>query len=892
MRFIRRLAFWWRLRANHSDLRDELEFHREMLEGDLVRRGWSPADTHAHAKLTMGNETFMREEARSVWLWPSLEAIWQDVSYTCRGLARNPTFALGVILTLALGIGANAAMFSLVDRLLFRPPALMIDPATVHRVYMYRTNDGRESETGGQYARYVDMARGTPTAVRTAAFTFKPLAVGSGEATLVRNVGIVTASFFEFFNAPPVVGRYYTQEEDAPPNPAPVAVISHSLWMTQFAGRGDAIGSTLQIDAVAYTIIGVAPDEFVGLWPYKPPAAFIPVATFAQNRVGRNWQTTYGSAFGLEMIMRRRSDVTLAAASADLTNAVRRSFQSQIEAEGHTRSLELLRPRAVAASVLPERGPEASSIARVSVWLSGVTLIVLLIACANVMNLMLARTIRRRREIAVRVALGVSRRRLFAQVLLEGMLLALFGGAAGVALAVWGGNVLSATFLPGTERVSLLTDPRTLVFTSAVALATGLLTSLAPIVQVRRGNLTADLKSAARDGTYQRASLRSALLLLQTALCAVLLAGAGMFVRSLQHVRDVPLGFDADSVLLVSLQMRNVKLDRSAAAALRLRLLSAAKGVPGVSYVTNQESTPFYGESSYPIFVPGIDSVEKFGQFDVNAVSADYFRAMGTRIMRGRGFEDSDREGTQPVVVVGASMAATLWPGKEPLGQCVKLWADSMPCRSVVGVAENIHSQSIEAEPKLFFYYLPAAQWKPEEGGLFVRVGGDARHMVEVVRHRLQREMPGTAFVTVTPLENIVDTHMRSWIVGAKIFTAFGALALVLAALGLYSVIAYNVEQRQHELGVRLALGAVRGGIVRLVVTQSLRFAVVGLVVGGLGVLAGGRWIAPLLFQQSPNDPGVLGAVSLVLISVAVVASAFPAWRAARLDPRSALQAD
>ena len=892
MRLLRRLAYWLRLRSNQIDLTDELSFHREMIERDLVRSGLAADAAKAQARRTMGNETVMREASRAVWLWPALEALWQDAIYTLRDLRRHPTFTLGVTLTLALGIGANAAMFSLVDRLLFRPPARMIDPGTVHRVYLYRTSDGVERETGGQYVRNADIARYSTAFSSTATYVLRQLAVGTGEATRVRNIAIVSASFFGFFDAPPLIGRYFTAAEDVPPTPAPVAVLSRTLWETQFGARRDIIGSTVAIDAVTYTVIGVAPGELVGLWPYEPPAAFIPVATYAASEGHSDWATTYGHAFGLSTIVRRKPNVTVAGATADLTNALRHSYQAQFTADGRELNLKELRPRAVAGPVLTERGPEPSSVARAAVWLSGVTVIVLLIACANGANLMLARTIRRRREIAVRVALGVSRLRLIGQLLTEGIVLAVIGGAGGLALAFWGSRVLRTTFLPDSDHVALFTDPRTLLFVGAVTLGVGVLTGLAPLAHLQRGTVTADLKSGAREGTYHRTALRSALLLTQSALCVVLLVAAGLFVRSLNHVRDVRLGFEADSVLLVELQMRDVRVDSAAMVALRLRLLQSTKEVPGVSHATLQESVPFAGMSSWPIFVSGIDSVSAFGEFDFNTVSSDYFATMGTRIVRGRGFENTDRENTQRVAVVGQSMAAVLWPGKDAVGQCFRFAADTSPCTYVVGVAEDIHSQSMDAEPKLFYYYLPAAQWRPHDGGLFVRARGDVRQVLEPLRQRLQADMPGSSFVTVTPLDEIVDLHRRSWMLGARVFTAFGVLALVLAAVGLYSVIAYNVAQRRHELGVRLALGAAKAGIVRLVVTESVKFALFGLVMGCVVSLAGSRWVAPLLFKESPRDPAVFAIVTLVLLFVAIAASWIPALRAAGLDPKTALQSD
>ncbi|HEX8692962.1 MAG TPA: ADOP family duplicated permease [Longimicrobium sp.] len=891
MRLIRRLAYWLRLPECHADLADEVAFHREMIEEDLIRRGMPPDQARHAARRAMGNETLMRESARHVWLWPSLEAVWQDARHAARGLRRSPIFTVGATLTLALGIGANTAMFSLVDRLLFRAPARMVDPASVHRVYRYRTMEGRESLTGGQYARYVDLARWATGFSESATYSLKSLAVGSGERTRLANVAVVSAGFFGFFDAPPALGRYFTAAEDAPPRPEPVAVLSGTAWRTWFGGRKDIVGSTVQIGAAVYTIIGVAPDGFVGLWPYRPPAAYIPVATYASTAGPPDWATTYSHAIGLEMIVRRKPGVTLAAANADLTTALRRSFQRQIEEDPGYPPLASLRPRAVAGSVLAERGPESSSVARAARWLGGVSIIVLLIACANVANLVLARTISRRREIAVRIALGVSRRRLLGLLLTEGLVLALLGGIAGVAVAVWASGVLRAAFLPGTDQPALITDWRTLRFAAAVALGAGLLAGLAPLAQLRRGSLAGDLRSRARDGAHQRSALRAGLVLLQSALSVVLLVGAGLFVQSLRNVRDVRLGFDPDSVLRVELDMRGVGLDSAAMVALRLRLLDAARSVPGVTHATLRESVPFDGATSWPLFVPGIDSVSAIGEFNFNAVSADYFATMGTRIVRGRGIASTDVEGAPRAAVVGRSMARVLWPDQDPIGQCMRVGADTAPCTYVVGIAEDIHSQSIQAEPGLFYYYLSTAQWQPQEGGLFVRAHHASR-LVEPLRVRLQREMPGSSFVTVTPLAEVVDAEIRPWIVGATVFTAFGALALILAAAGLYSVMAYSVTQRRYELGVRLALGAGPARVVTLVVMQGVRAMLTGVAIGCAIAIAAGRWVGPMLFELRPSDPGVFGIVVGTMLMVAILASAIPALRAAGLDVRSVLQSD
>src|SRR5437868_7014435 len=414
--------------------------------------------------------------------------------------------------------------------------------------------------------------------------------------------------------------------------------------------------------------------------------------------------------------------------------------------------LALLRPRAMIGSILSERGPNASGFAKVAAWLGGVAIVVLLIACANVANLLFARALRRRREIAVRLALGVSRARLLSQLLTESVLLALGGGLAGLVVAHWSSVGLRMAFLPpNTTSPSVLKDERTLLFAGAATLAAGLITGLAPILQASHADLTGDLKAGAREGIYQRSRLRVLLLVMQGALSVVLLVGAGLFVRSLNHVRDVRLGYDVDPVLLVDLNMRGVELDSAHKVQLRQRLLETALTTPGVQNATFQTGVPFWSTWSVSLFVSGIDTVSRLGRFDVNAVSPGYFATMGTRILRGRGILATDLTHAPLVIVVSEAMANTIWPGQDPIGKCVRLNADTMPCRSVVGVAEDIKSHQLSNDPDMY-YYMPATQFGPEQTSLFIRVRGAAAEQADVVRRSLQRVMPGASYITATPL--------------------------------------------------------------------------------------------------------------------------------------------
>ena len=828
----------------------------------------------------------------------TFESLRQDLKYAARGLRLKPAFAIAVISTIGLGIGANAAMFGIVDRLLFRPPNLIRDPSTAHRIYGYSTFRGKERiGFGGQYARYKDFERWTTSFSSVTAYGLRHLAVGVGEAAREMNVGIVSSNFFGYFDAPPALGRYFNAAEDSIPDGAPVAVLSDAMWQTQYGGRRDVLGSKVQIASVVYTVIGVAPPGFVGLWADQPPAYFIPITTYgaAQGKSNPNLKTSWWKTYSwgwLSVMARRKPGVSIARANADLTQAAVKSYQSQLVEQTRSTPLALARPRAIAGSIIAERGPQESPVAKVATWVGGVSLIVLLIACANVANLLLARALRRRREIALRLALGVGRARLVSQLLTETLVLALLGGVMGLFVAHWGGAVLRAVVLDQSEAPAGLRDPRTVLFALAVAIAVGLLTGLAPILQAGRTDLTSDLKSGSREGTLHRSRARIALLVLQGALSVVLLVGAGLFVRSLKNVNGVRLGYDVDPVLLVDLNMRGEKLDSVAAVGLRQRLLQAATTIPGVTHASAQVSVPFWSTWSIGLYVQGIDTVGKLGQFNLNAVSPDFFATFGTRILRGRGIGPQDVDHAPRAMVVSEGMGQTLWPGKDPIGQCVRVTADTMPCTYVVGIAENIKQRSLGVDSALYNYYLPVAQFHPDQTGLFVRVNGSAARAADGIRRRLQREMPGASYITTTPMEKIIGGETRSWHLGATMFVAFGVLALALAAIGLYSVIAYNVAQRTHELGVRVAIGAQAADLIRLVVTDGLRLAVAGVVIGAGAALYATRWVKPLLFDVSPTDPLVFGGVVFVLLATAIAASWLPALRASKVDPNVALRSE
>ncbi|HEX4682629.1 MAG TPA: ADOP family duplicated permease [Gemmatimonadaceae bacterium] len=819
-----------------------------------------------------------------------LESFGRDLRYAARGLRRSPGFALAVMLTLGLGIGANTAMLDAVDRLMFRPFPYLRDPATVHRVYFQSTR-GRETHTWslGPYATYLDLRRSATEFGQYAGFTEWPLALGDGQAATEHVVAGVSASFFGFFDARPHRGRFFGASEDAPPRGAGVAVLSYGYWQSEFAGQ-NVIGRALRVGPLITTIIGVAPQDFIGVSEGEPPAVFLPLTTIAYG-VNQGDAKSFATKYNWDwmyVMARRKPGVSVDEATADLTNAFVRSREKAREQLPMIAPATVAHPRAIAGALRKLAGPDAGLQSKTLLWVTGVAVVVLLIACANIANLLLARFLERRREIAVRLAIGASSRRLLSQFLAESLWLAALGAVAGLGVA----GAVSAELrrlLPAMNASAGAMSSRGLLTAVALALVVVMLTGVGPALLSIRGTSAMSLRTGARGGTYQHARLRAMLLVVQGALSVALLVAAGLFVRSLENARSVRLGWNPERVLVVAPNYRGVRMDSASSDEFRRRLLDVARAVPGVEAAARVDNLPFL-TSTWDFHVDGIDSVARLGRFVHEAVSSDYLNVVGTRILRGRGLNARDRGDAPSVAVVSEAMGRALWPGRDPIGQCFRL-QDDPRCTTVVGVAEDAAQTGI-ADDDRFAYYMSDEQAPHRPANrIFLRMAaGDPRRFAERVRREVQRVMPGAAYVTVSPLEDLVDAQRRSWMLGAAMFAAFGGLALLVAAVGLYSVISYHVAQRGHELGVRIALGARGGNIVRLVVGQGASTAAAGIGIGLLAASAAARWVQPLLFRESALDPAVYAVVAVTVLLAALAASAVPARRALRTDPNIALK--
>jgi putative ABC transport system permease protein len=881
--------------AVEAELAAEVNGHIERETEKLISQGIPRPEAERRARLAFGSVERIKDETRDSHGTMAIEGMIQDLRYAARGLRARPSFTLGILLTLGLGIGANAAMFGVIDRVLVRPPAMMRDASHVHRLYRQTAEVG---EPGPRYDRnfafatYLDLKRDLTDFSDVAAFQTITAAVGDGEQTREMRVTVASANYFTFFDARPALGRFFTAAEDSVPSGSAVAVLGYNFWQTRYGGR-EVLGEQIRIGRFLYTIVGVAPKHFTGMSDQSMPTAFIPISNYAFVRRGAGYPSIYTWSW-LEVIARRKPGVSPEAATANATQGFIASWRNAFAAAPGWGPPEKRKVQGVVAPVLIERGPQAGRDSKVALWIGGVALIVLLIACANVANLMLARAVSRKREIAMRLALGVSRGRLTRQLLTESGLLAVAGGIAGLVVARYGGGVIRSLFLPPEFGDAVVTDGRTLAFTTFATLAAALLTGLVPAWNAGRGDVVSALKAGAGEGGGRRSNLRAGLLVFQAALSVLLLVGAGLFVRSLTNARGVRLGYDTDSLMIAEVNLRGATLDAVQMATLMPRFLDAARATPGVTNAAFGASAPFMSNDQMPIFVPGLDSAFLRGRFLVQFVGPGYFATMGTRVLSGRALDERDVAGGEPVVVISEGMAKVLWPGRDAVGQCMRFNRIDSPCRRIVGIAENIRLRNFQ-DPREFTYYVPASQFSGdgvEATTLFVRTASVASGTAPAVRARLQAILPAPAYVNVIPMSRAVDPSFRAWRFAATMFLAFGGLALALAAIGLYSLVAYDVAQRVRDMSLRLALGATGPNLVGHVVGGGLRLIGIGVAIGA----AAAWWAAPraqaLMFRQEALDPKVFLGVAAVLVAVGILAAIIPAIRASRVDPALMLRVE
>jgi predicted permease len=885
------------------DIGDEIRFHLDQRTEDLVRQGHSRDRARQIAEREYGDVISSQRELGSVdrhrlrrerlsTLWDTLN---HDFRHAARSLARQPGFALTVVITVALAIGVNATMFGVIDRLLLKPPDGVTEPARVFRLYFTRTFSwaGLVTQDGTSFPDFVLFRDQATSFEHVAAFLTTKATLGRGsDAQQVRRT-VATAGFFPLLGVRPAIGRFFTVDEDKVPVGEPVMVLSHALWKERFGERPEVVGSVVHLGNRAYTVIGVAPAGFTGV-DLEPSDLWVPLSAEGGTMAGEDWHRSRRSTW-IRIIARLRPTASVSQADAEATALFQRGLA---ESTSNTAPAMDSTARAALGPLDVARGPVsygATRSVRVATWLSAMALVVLLIAGANIVNLLLMRGAQRQRDIAVRAALGINRGRLVRMLLTESVLLTCVGGAAGFLLAFWGSHVVRELLLPGIAWGGPPIDGRVLLVTVVLTVATGVLTGLAPALQAGRLDVVSRLRAGAREGTYRRSAARSALLILQAGLAMVLLVGAGLFVRSLDRVLGLDMGFDASRVLVAELDVSGVEITGTRLREYYREARERVSRVPGIDGAALATSIPFYSSTSARLRVPGRDSLPatKDGGPYIVEVTPEYFPVMGTRIIRGRGFLPTDREGAPRVAIVSETFARLVWPAETALGKCLRIGADTVPCTEIVGVAQDAKRQTLATVPVMQYYVpLDQRQIRMSAPVLLVRTRADQSTPVSLVRRELQRELPDAPYIDIRSLETLVDPQIQPWHLGAAMFALFGFLALLIAALGLYGVIAYEVVQRRHEFGVRLALGATPASVLGLVIGRAVRLVVFGLGAGSAIALGASGHVEALLFDTSPRDPWVFAAVGVTLIGMALLAGAIPSWRAMRVDPAITLRTE
>ncbi|HEX6316835.1 MAG TPA: ABC transporter permease, partial [Gemmatimonadaceae bacterium] len=746
-----------------------------------------------------------------------------------------------------------------------------------------RTGLGR-TQSVLSFPIFLDLASDSSFAA-VASFAAQPLTMGSGptarEVTAVR----VTPAYFAVMGTRPVVGRFFNPDESPERPAANEVVVSESVWRNDLSSA--RLGSTLELGGVFYEIIGVAPRGFSGGATTQPDvwipwSAGVTPARIAEWKAGRQY-------YSLRIVTRLRDGVTPVRAAATASRAV----QNGELRDGDNPDVVRQRNSTVRlTSLLPRDARGASAQSRVALLLAAMSLVVLILAGANVTNLQLGRATRRQREVAVRLALGISRRRLVRWLLTESVVLALLGGVAAIAVAWWGTDLMHATLLQNFQLGGAPVDVRMLAYGAVIALVVGLATGIVPALQSSRPDIIATLRAGGQPaGGHGRA--RTALLVTQGALALVLLVGTGLFVRSVQRINAIPLGLDAGQVIVAQVNTTGREYEDSRLNTMYDELARAVAAVPGVEFTSVSLSLPFGASTGAPVFVPGLDSVPvtAAGGPYVNAAGTDYFAALGTPVLQGRGFNEGDRKGSPPVAVVNETAARLWWPGGNAVGQCVRVAAPDAACATVVGVVANSRRQNI-IEEEFVHVVVPVAQAEWANPRIVIaRVRGNADIAAQQVQ-RAVRESTSLPFVRVTTLGSRLASQTQSWRLGASMFGVFGVLSIVIAAIGLYGVLAFDVSQRLREIGVRMALGGAPRTVAMMIVRQGLVLAAVGCAFGLLVALVAGGRIEPLLFETSPLDPLVYAGALLVILVTAALASWIPARRAARVDPILALRQD
>ncbi|HYE16707.1 MAG TPA: ABC transporter permease [Pyrinomonadaceae bacterium] len=895
---------WWhrllRRRKCEEELEKELRFHLEQHTDDLIAQGHSPEEARRRARLALGGPEQVKEMCRDARGTRWANDLLRDLRYGVRVLAKQPGFTAVAALTLALGIGVNTAILSAVNGFVLRP--LPVEkPEELIAPYWGRKTDaqvwGRFS-----YPNYLDLREQNKSFADLCAWSEASAGISSGESVKAGEGGraeviwgeLVSANYFDVMGVKPALGRGFLPEEDSTPGTHPVAVISHSLWQRRFDGDGGVVGKTVYLNGHPFTVVGVMPESFLGGAFYLRKAFWAPLMMSQKFARRPEWKTDRGYAL-FQLYGRLKPGVTLQQAEADLNSVADAlgGLYPQENAGTRVRLTTELLGRYAAVTVPIRYG------GFLALCVSG---LVLLLACANVANLMLARAATRTREIGIRLAVGASRGRIVRQLLTESVLLALLGCALGLAFAYWSADLIMVSFPPVPYPISLkfAPDGYVLKWMLAVSVLTGVTFGLAPALLASRTDLVAVIKGVTARPSHgrRRLNLRGALVVAQVTISLVVLICAGLFIRSLSQVRQIHPGFETDNLVTMMINPSLLAYDeRETVRRFFPELLRRVEAQPGVrsAAMVNEMPLAVGHVTRGPVVKEGeIDPPPNKGEHpDCNFVTPKYFETLRTPLVAGRDFTDRDNADAPPVVIVNQEFARRFYGGEQAaLGKRFRL-GQGAALMEIVGVAKDGRYRSLY-EDRLPFVFLPVYQHPRNGVTLMVSAqsAGDLQAVVESARREIAQMDSRLPVVGVMMAEENLSLAYWGPNVAAGMASTFGALALVLATMGLYSVMTYSVSQRTHEIGIRMALGAGLRDVTRLVVGQGMRMALVGIALGLTCALALTRLLGGLLLGIGTTDSVTFVGVPVLLTAVALLACYVPARRAARVDPLAALRQD
>jgi len=908
--FLRKLDWLVHRRSKEDQLSKELQFHLEEEAEELQEAGLAEDEARRAARLDFGNVGVIQEDTRAAWGWPLAEQLLQDLRYAARTILRNPGFTLVATLTLALGIGANTAIYSFMDSILLRslpvadPESLVVlnwhsrppqegSKEWVHVIHgvqgiLWPGDKGAMVSGMFPYGAFETLREENP--VFSTLFGYfngltRNLAVRGQAASA--SAEYVTGEYFRGLEVSPAAGRLIDSEDDRP-GAAPVAVISFATSQNRFGGPPNAIGQSILVDNIPFTVIGVAPPEFFGVDPAVAPDLYLPLHTnVLVDGAGAARMYGDGNFYWIEMMGRLRPGVSMAQAQAALAPRFHQWVAGTAKTDGERAKLPalILNPGAEGLGSLRRQYSKPLYVLLAMVGL------ILAIACANIANLLLARAAARHREMAVRLSLGAGRFRVVRQLLTESVMLASLGGALGVLFAIWGVRSLTLLLSNGQENFTLHAELnwKVLGVTAALSVVCGLLFGLAPTIQSTRPDVMPALKNGRGGGPRRRA--QHVLVVAQIAISFLILFAAGLFVRTLDKLHSIPLGYARENILLFSLNARQAGHRDPEIATFYADLRKRFESIPGVSSATLSQSSIISAGRAGGAY----RGTMKIGAVTIQGASVmvagpRFLTTMQIPILAGREIDDRDQTGSTPVAVISERLAQTYFGNENPVGRRITFLGEKRDLE-IVGVSANLRYGGLKGEEKSpMTVFTAASQFSPDRVTYALRTAGDPLSYVRSV-HEVVREADSRIPVTnmITQAAEIDRTISRELAFG-KLCTGFAVLALLIACVGLYGTMSYNIARRTGEVGIRMALGAQRRTVVWMVLREVLVLAGGGLAFGIPSALGTSKFVASLLYQVKPNDPGVLAPAVGIILGASVVAGYIPAYRASRIDPMNAVR--